>query len=164
MKNFYRFLVTFSWICSFELYMSSFAYLECHWFRSAKLVHGYFTLVVSSAITLDISSCKSKKRAARLPLIYFKHIGVLASITVNHFLLLMSVYNKINSKRFIMISVCVSNSYSTFIIIMPQCACACMQARYTVVCLCVCVCVCVCRLLQLLKDQWSSGKSFYIGF
>ncbi len=26
------------------------------------------------------------------------------------------------------------------------------------------VCVCVCRLLQLLKDQSSASKSFYIGF
>ncbi len=47
-------------------------------------------------------------------------------------------------------------------------------ARYTVVCLCVCVslclcvsvcvcvCVCVCRLLQLLKDESSASKSFYV--
>ncbi len=28
------------------------------------------------------------------------------------------------------------------------------------VCVCVCVCL-VCRLLQLLKDQLSAGKSFY---
>ncbi len=36
------------------------------------------------------------------------------------------------------------------------CVCVCVCA-----CACACVCVCLCRLLQLLKDESSTSKSFY---
>ncbi len=43
-------------------------------------------------------------------------------------------------------------------LVMPRCACA-SEVYGSVF---VCLCVCVCRLLQLLKDESSASKSFYM--